>query len=102
MNDVDVGDVVLFSSYRHHNGGYFLQGSERVSKQADDTLIKMGGRPTRPIRPTSPWTTVLVGRELWYRYAEKYEELFYDSWYSYKLGPNNSLTEADFIGGHWF
>lgn len=71
------------------------------AKQACDTLIQMGGRPTRPIRPTPPWTTVLVGGELWYRYAEQYEELFYDGYYGYKPDPNNSLTEADFVLGHW-
>ena len=71
------------------------------AKQAYDTLIKMGGRPTRPIRPTPPWTKVPVGGEIWYRYAEQYEEIFYDGWYGYKPGPNNSLTEADFIRGHW-
>ncbi len=71
------------------------------AKQAYDTLIKMGGRPTRPIRSTPPWTKVPVGGEIWYRYAEQYEEIFYDGWYGYKPGPNNSLTEADFIRGHW-
>ena len=71
------------------------------AKQAYDTLIQIGGRPTRPIRPTPPWTKVPVGGEIWYRYAEKYEEIFYDSWYGYEPGPNNSLTEADFIRGHW-
>ena len=79
-----------------------LERYKLEAKQAYDTLIKMGGRPTRPIRSTPPWTKVLVGGEIWYRYAEQYEELFYDSWYGYKPGPNNSLTEADFIGGHWF
>ena len=72
------------------------------AKRAYDTLIQMGGRPTRPIRQTPLWTKVLVGAELWYRYAEQYEELFYDSWYGYTPGPNNSLTEAGFIRGHWF
>ena len=58
----------------------------------------MGGRPTRPIRSTPPWTKVLVGGELCYRYAEQVETLFYDC---SKPGPNTSLTEADFITGHW-
>ena len=79
-----------------------LERYKLEAKQAYDTLIQMGGRPTRPIRPTPPWTKVPVGGEIWYRYTEQYEELFYDSWYGYKPGPNNSLTEADFIGGHWF
>ena len=78
-----------------------LERFKLEAKQAYDTLIQMGGRPTRPIRPTPPWTKVPVGGEIWYRYAEKYEEIFYDSWYGYKPGPNNSLTEADFIRGHW-
>ncbi|KAF6238662.1 hypothetical protein HO173_003168 [Letharia columbiana] len=78
-----------------------LERFKLEAKQAYDTLIQMGGRPTRPIRSTPPWTKVPVGGEIWYRYAEQYEELFYDSWYGYKPGPNNSLTEADFIRGHW-
>lgn len=61
----------------------------------------MGGRPTRPIRPTPPWTKVPIDGETWYRYAERYEELFYDSRYGSESGPNNSLTEVDFIRGHW-
>ena len=78
-----------------------LERFKLEAKQAYDTLIQMGGRPTRPIRPTPPWTKVPVGGEICYRYAEQYEELFYDSWYGYKPGPNNSLKEADFIRGHW-
>lgn len=78
-----------------------LERFKLEAKQAYDTLIQIGGRPTRPIRLTPPWTKVLVGGEIWYRYAEQYEELFYDGWYGYEPGPNNSLTEADFIRGHW-
>lgn len=68
------------------------------AKRAYDTLIQMGGRPTRPIRPTPPWKKVLVGGELCYRYAEQVETLFYDC---SKPGSNTSLTEADFITGYW-
>ena len=78
-----------------------LERFQVEAKQAYDTLIQMDGRPTRPIRPTPPWTKVPVGGEIWYRYAEKYEELFYDGWYGYEPGPNNALTEGDFIRGHW-
>ena len=78
-----------------------LERYKLESKQAYDTLIQMGGRPTRPIRPTPPWKKVLVGGELCYRYAEQVETLFYDIWYGYEPGPNTSLTEADFIMGHW-
>ncbi len=78
-----------------------MERSKLEAKGAYDTLIEIGGRPTRPIRPTPPWKKVQVGGELWYRYAEQYEELFYNGWYGYEPEPNNSLTEADFIHGHW-
>ncbi len=78
-----------------------LERYKLEAKQAYDTLIQMGGRPTRPIRPTPSWKKVLVGGELCYRYAEQVETLFYDIWYGYEPSPNISLTEADFIAGHW-
>ena len=74
---------------------------EIIAKEAYDTLIQMGGRPTRPIRPVPPWKKVLIWGDLCYRYAEEIEVLFYSTWHGNSPGLNSSLTEADYIAAHW-
>lgn len=75
-----------------------LEQSKIEAKEAYDTLVQMGGRPTRPIRFNPRWKKVLVDGELWYKDYEEIEVLFYDG-----LKPQKglSLTEADFVAGHW-
>ena len=68
------------------------------AKRAYDTLIHMGGRLTRPIRPRPPWKKVFVGGELCYQYAELDETLFYEC---SKPGQITTLTEAFFFSRHW-
>ena len=75
-----------------------LKRLEVEANRAYDTLIKMDGRPTRPIRPIPPWKKVLVNGELYYRCAEQDPILFYSG---SEPGRNTYLTEADLIMGHW-
>ncbi len=77
-----------------------LEQNKIEAKEAYDTLVHMGGRPTRPIRFNPRWKKVLVDGELWYKDFEEIEVLFYDSFGSQ---PQRGLrsTEADFVAGHW-
>jgi len=76
-----------------------LEQNKIEAKEAYDTLVQMGGRPTRPIRFNPRWKKVLVDGELWYKDFEEIEVLFYDDYSKPQRGL--SLTEADFIAGHW-
>ncbi|KAL9638790.1 MAG: hypothetical protein Q9204_001364 [Flavoplaca sp. TL-2023a] len=71
---------------------------EAAAKEAYDTLIQMGGRPTRSIRFNPRWKTVIVDGDLVYQDAEEVEALFLDRRSS---GPGSSWTEAEFIAAHW-
>ncbi|KAI9764521.1 MAG: hypothetical protein M1835_007555, partial [Candelina submexicana] len=71
------------------------------AEEVYDTLIQMGGRPTRPIRPIPPWKKVLIQGDLCYRYAEEIEVLFHSSWHGNSRGLHSTLTEADYIAAHW-
>ena len=53
-----------------------IERSKLEAKRAYDTLIQMGGRPTRPFRYNLHWKTVLFEGEQWYKDAED-EPLFY-------------------------
>lgn len=65
--------------------------------KAHDTLIQMGGKPTRPIQFNPRWEKVLVEGELCYQYAEHEETLFHDSFHGNRKGDlNTSLTEANY------
>ena len=70
------------------------------ARQACDTLIQMGGRPTRPIlsNPPPPGKTVAMGGEQWYRYDAR-DKLFYYG----TCKPSGCLhsTEARVIVSHW-
>ena len=67
-------------------------------KKAYDTLIQMGGRPTRPIRFNPRWKKVLIHGELCYVDFEEVEVLFYDG---SKPDKTVVLTESQFIAHHW-
>ena len=69
------------------------------AKQAYDTLIQMGGRPTRPIRCNLNWKTVLFGGEKFYQETEEDEELFYYG--TDKPRRAAHPTEASVIVSHW-
>ncbi|KAL8869032.1 MAG: hypothetical protein Q9174_004579, partial [Haloplaca sp. 1 TL-2023] len=71
---------------------------EAAAKEAYNTLIQMGGRPTRSIRFNPRWKTVLLDGDLVYQDAEEVEALFLDLRSS---GPGSSWTEAEFIAAHW-
>lgn len=71
------------------------------AKKAHDTLIQMGGRPTRPIRYNPRWKTVLLGGDLLHEDAEKIEVLFYEGSDARGSGPSRHWTEAGFIAAHW-
>ncbi|KAL9024567.1 MAG: hypothetical protein Q9196_006425 [Gyalolechia fulgens] len=74
--------------------------AEAAAKEAYETLIRMGGRPTRPIRSNPRWKTVHVDGDLVYQDAEEVEPLFYEVSPS-DAGPGSSWTEAEFIAAHW-
>ena len=69
------------------------------AKQAYDTLIQMGGRPTRPIRCNLNWKTVLFGGEKFYQETEEDEEVFYYG--TDKPRRAAHPTEASVIVSHW-
>ena len=71
------------------------------AEEAYNTLIEMGGRPTRQIRPVPPWIKVYLGGEHCYRDANPIERIFYDPRWSFTQGPQHSLTEAEYIQYHW-
>ena len=72
------------------------------AKEAHDTLIQMGGRPTRPIEYNPRWKRVMFEGELCYQYAELKETLFHDEYHGHsKRDLNFTWTEAEFILGHW-
>lgn len=77
------------------------ESNKFLAKEAYDTLIQIGGRSTRPIRPVPPWKKVLIQGDLCYRYAEEIEVLFYSTWYGNSRGLDSGLTEADYIVAHW-
>ena len=80
---------------------FFSEPPEVIAKEAYDTLIQMGGRPTRPIRPVPPWKKVLIQGDLCYRYAEEIEVLFYSTRHGNSPGLRSTLTEAGYIEVHW-
>ena len=69
------------------------------AKRAYDTLIQMGGRPTRPIRCNLHLKTVLFGGEQFYQETEEDEELFYYG--TTKPRPAAYPTEVSVIVSHW-
>ena len=69
------------------------------AKRAYDTLIQMGGRPTRPIRCNLHWKTVLSGGELFYQETKEDEELFYYGTAKPRRAPRPK--EASVIVSHW-
>ena len=72
------------------------------AKEAHNTLIQLGGRPTRPIEFNPRWKRVMSEGELCYQYAELEETLFHNESHSHpKRHLNISWTEAKFILGHW-
>lgn len=75
---------------------------EIEAREAYDTLIQLGGRPTGPIRPNPRWKTVFFNGELTYRYAEEEEIIFHDK-HCYFGPPYRfvGLTEAQFFRLHW-
>ena len=75
--------------------------NKNEAEEAYNTLIKMGGRSTGPIRLTPPWIKVYHDGELCYRYTGPVERLFYDPRWSFRPGPRHYLTEAEYIAGHW-
>ncbi|KAL9124035.1 MAG: hypothetical protein Q9217_006595, partial [Psora testacea] len=75
--------------------------NETEAKEAYNTLIQMGGRPTGSIRPIPPWERYVDLGDLCYRYAEKEETLFYSQWHGTKPDSAASSTEAGYIAGHW-
>ena len=68
------------------------------AKRAYDTLIQMGGRPTRPFRYNLHWKTVLFEGEQWYKDAED-EPLFYYG--TDKPSRGLSSTEASSLAWQW-
>ena len=76
-----------------------LERFKLEAKQAYDTLIQMGGRPTRPIRCNLNWKTVLFGGEKFYKETEEDEELFYYG--TDKPRRAAHPTEASVIVSHW-
>lgn len=71
------------------------------AREAYDTLIQLGGRPTGPIRPIPPWERYLDLGDMAYRFTEEYETLFHNSWHGNSPGCNPSLTEVGLIAMHW-
>ena len=69
------------------------------ANRAYDTLIQMGGRPTRPIRCNLHWKTVVFGGEQFYQETEEDEELFYYGTDKPRRAPRP--TEASVIVSHW-
>ena len=79
-----------------------LEECKLEAKQAYDTLIQMGGRPTRPIRCNQDWKTVLFGGEQFYQETEEDEELFYHGTSNqYKRRPDAHPTNLRVIVSHW-
>ncbi len=78
----------------------WVERSKFRAKEAYDTLIQMGGRPTRSIQFNPRWKTVLFGGEHCYEKVEQDETLFY-----YRTAKpsrrGRSWTEAGFISGQW-
>ncbi|MCJ1467472.1 hypothetical protein MMC07_006097 [Pseudocyphellaria aurata] len=68
------------------------------AKQVFDTLIQMGGRPTRPFRYNLLWKAVLFEGEQWYKDAED-EPLFYYG--TDKPSRGLSPTEACSLAWQW-
>lgn len=77
----------------------FIERCKFEAKQVYDTLIQMGGRPTRPIRCNLHWKTVLFGGEQFYQDTEEDEELFYYDTAKPRRAPHP--TEAGVIVSHW-
>ena len=69
------------------------------ANRAYDTLTRMGGRPTRPIRCNLHWKTVLSGGELFYQETKEDEELFYYGTAKPRRAPRPK--EASVIVSHW-
>ena len=77
----------------------FIERSKLETKQVYDTLIQMGGIPTRPIRCNVHWKTVLFGGEQFYQDTEEDEELFYYGTAKPRRAPHP--TEDSVIVSHW-
>ena len=77
----------------------FIERCKLEAKQVHDTLIQMGGRPTRPIRCNLHWKSVLSGGEQFYQDTEEDEQLFYYG----TIKPRRAAhpTEASVIVSHW-
>ena len=56
-----------------------IQRCKPDAKRAYDTLIQIGGRPTRPFRYNLHWKTVLFEEEQWYKDAEDEPLFYYDT-----------------------
>lgn len=77
------------------------ESNKSFAEEAYHTLIQMGGRPPRSIRPVQPWKKVLIWGDLCYRYAEEIEVLFYSTWQGNSRSLRSYLTEVGYIGAHW-
>ncbi|KAL8711502.1 MAG: hypothetical protein Q9220_004160 [cf. Caloplaca sp. 1 TL-2023] len=75
--------------------------SKVEAKEAFDALIRLGGRPTGPIRSNPRWKIVYVDGERCYQDAEEDETIFYSCWYGGEPSCKTSLTEAGFIAQYW-
>ena len=77
----------------------YIERCKPEAKQVYDTLIQMGGRPTRPIRWNLHWKTVLFSGEQFYQETKEEEELFYEG--TTKPRPAAHPTEIGVIVSHW-
>lgn len=72
-----------------------------AAKEALDTLIQLGGRPTGPIQSNPRWRPVFLNGELCSPDAEQEGTMSYDLWYGSRPGRKPSLTEACWWKYHW-
>ena len=85
----------------HEPPEVIAESNKMLAEEAYHTLLRLGGRSTRPIRPVPPWKKVAIQGDLCYRYAEEVEVLFHSAWHGNSPGLYSSLTEADYMMDHW-